>query len=131
MNENPQLSKYHLEAAIAYWHTQKNDTVEKWTSVLHLYNRLLQTEYSPIAALNRTYALAKAHSKEEAIEEAEKLRLSGNHLYHSLLGRLYMDIDNKKALFHFEAALDLAKSTAEKSVISKNINRFNKMITSL
>lgn len=131
MNENPQLSKYHLEAAIAYWHTQKNDTVEKWTSVLHLYNRLLQTEYSPIAALNRTYALAKAHSKEEAIEEAEKLRLSGNHLYHSLLGHLYMDIDNKKALFHFEAALDLAKSTAEKSVISKNINRFNKMITSL
>jgi predicted RNA polymerase sigma factor len=118
MNENPQLSKYHLEAAITYWHTQKNDTVEKWTSGLHLYNRLLQIEYSPIAALNRTYALAKAHNKEEAIEEAVKLRLSGNLLYHSLMGHLNTDIDNKRDLYHYEAALDMAKSTAEKSVIS-------------
>ena len=60
--EKPPLSKYHLEAAIAYWHTQKNDTTEKWSTILQLYNRLLQIEYSPIAALNRTYALAKANA---------------------------------------------------------------------
>ena len=55
------LSKYHLEAAIAYWHTQRSDAKEKWDTVLQLYNRLLQIEYSPIAALNRTYALSKAN----------------------------------------------------------------------
>ena len=69
----------------------------KWENILQLYNRLLQLEYSPIAALNRTYALAKANGKEEAIIEAEKLNLSDNHLYHSLLGNLYADIDQTKA----------------------------------
>ena len=117
------LSKYHLEAAIAYWHTNKKDTTEKWENILQLYNRLLQIEYSPIAALNRTYALAKANGKKEAIAEAEKLDLTGNHLYHSLLGDLYSNLDNKKALHHFQMALNLARSNADKASITKNINR--------
>ena len=116
------LTKYHLEAAIAYWHTQKNDTTEKWENILQLYNRLLQLEYSPIAALNRTYALSKANGKNIAIREAEKLNLSGNHLYHSLLASLYEGIDNQKALQHLEAALSLAKTTADKTLIAKKIN---------
>lgn len=36
------LSKYHLEAAIAYWHTHKEDTEQKWENILQLYNQLLQ-----------------------------------------------------------------------------------------
>jgi len=48
------LSRFHVEAGIAYWHTHKTDTAEKWENILQLYNRLLQIEYSPIAALNRT-----------------------------------------------------------------------------
>jgi RNA polymerase sigma-70 factor (ECF subfamily) len=46
------LSKYHLEAGIAYWHTIKADSKEKWENILQLYNHLLQLEYSPVAALN-------------------------------------------------------------------------------
>jgi predicted RNA polymerase sigma factor len=118
-----QLTKYHLEAAIAFWHTQKKDTPEKWENILQLYNKLLQVEYSPIAALNRTYALSKANGKQEAIAEAEKLHLSGNHLYHSLLGNLYTDIDTNKALQHFQNALKLAKSASDKATITKSINR--------
>ncbi|MEO7982726.1 MAG: RNA polymerase subunit sigma, partial [Bacteroidota bacterium] len=60
---------------------------------------------------------------EEAIAEAEKLELSGNHLYHSLLGNLYTGIDNQKALAHFQLSFDAAKSIAEKAIITKNINR--------
>lgn len=119
------LSKYHLEAAIAYWHTHKQDTAEKWENILQLYNRLLQLEYSPIAALNRTYALSKANGKAEAILEAEKLNLSGNHLYHSLLGNLYNDVDNKKALEHLHLALTLAKTNADKKMILNNIARLS------
>ena len=36
------ISKYHLEAGIAYWNTQKEDTHEKWESILQFYNQLLQ-----------------------------------------------------------------------------------------
>jgi RNA polymerase sigma factor (sigma-70 family) len=115
------LSKYHLEAGIAFWHTQKKDSVEKWKHILELYNNLIILEYSPIVALNRTYALSKAINKKEAIIEAEKLQLTDNHFYYSLLGNLYTDIDNQKAHQHFETALGLAKTISDKNVISKNI----------
>lgn len=116
------LSKFHLEASIAYWHTIKADTHEKWENILQLYNRLLQLEYSPIAALNRTYALSKANSKNEAIIEAEKLNLSDNHFYFTLLGELYTGINDANAKKHFEKALSLAKTQNDKQAIRKKID---------
>ncbi len=116
------ISKYHLEASIAYWHTIKEDTKEKWENILQLFNQLLQLEYSPIAALNRTYALAKANGKEEAIAEAEKLKLEDNHYYYTLLGELYTGIKNSKAKENFNKALALAKTHADKQTIQKKIN---------
>ena len=115
------LSKFHLEAAIAYWHTKKEDTKEKWENILQLYNQLLQIEYSPMAALNRTYALSKAKGKDDAIAEAEKLKLNDNQFYHSLLGELYINIDNTKAVSHFRTAWGLAKSAADKTILSKKL----------
>ncbi len=111
------ITKYHLEAGIAALHTKKNDPPEKWEYILQLYNQLLLLEYSPVAALNRTYALAKARGKTEAIAEAEKLDLKDYHLYHSLLGELYIDVDNDIAVSHFEKAISMAKSTADKNVL--------------
>ena len=75
-----------MEAAIAYWNTQKEDTKEKWENILQLYNRLLQIEYSPIARLTEPMQLSKANGKEAAIIEAEKLNLINNHFYFTLLG---------------------------------------------
>lgn len=116
------LSKFHLEAAIAYWHTIREDTEEKWENILQLYNELLFLEYSPIAALNRTYALSKANGKAQAIAEAEKINLRDNHLYHSLLGELYHGVDNEKALHHLQQALALARSAGDKSIIAHKIS---------
>lgn len=120
-SQGNEISKYHLEAGIAYWHTIKEDTKEKWENILQLYNRLLQVEYSPIAALNRTYALSKANGKQEAITEAEKLNLKNNHFYFTLLGELHKGIDNTKAKQHFEKALVLAKTNTDKNTIRKKI----------
>lgn len=119
--EGDTISKYHLEAGIAYWHTIKADSAEKWETILQLYNQLLILQYSPMAALNRTYALAKANGKQEAIAEAEKLGLTGNHLYHSLLGELYTDVENGKAVEHLKTALTLAKSKGDREVMEKKI----------
>ncbi|AEV98334.1 RNA polymerase subunit sigma [Niastella koreensis] len=118
-----QLSKYHLEAAIAWWSTQKDDTHEKWESVLQLYNRLLRIEYSPIAALNRTFALSKANGKPEAIIEAEKLQLTSNHFYYTLLGELYTGIDDIKAKQNYELAFALAKTATDKTTIRKKVDQ--------
>ena len=118
-----QLSSYHLEAVIAYWHTKKEDSPEKWKNILQLYNRLLQINYSPVAALNRTYALSKVYGNEKAIVEAEKLRLTNNHFYFLLLGELYKDIDSKKSKEHFLQAWEMAKTETEKKSIEMNLLR--------
>ena len=122
-SQGVKISKYHLEANIAYWHTIKADTKEKWENILQLYNRLLQIEYSPIAALNRTYALSKANGKQEAIAEAEKLDLRDNHFYFTLLGELYTGIDNEKAKQLFQSGFSLAKTQADKQIIQKKLEK--------
>ena len=121
-SQGEKLSKYHIEASIAYWHTIKTDSKEKWENILQLYNRLLQMEYSPIAALNRTFALSKANSKQEAIIEAEKLKLETNHFYFTLLGELYTCIDNEKAKQNFQKAFSLAKTQTDKQSIQKKLD---------
>ena len=117
------ISKYHLEAGIAYWHTIKADTKEKWENILQLYNHLLQIQYSPIAALNRTFALSKVYGQQTAIREAEKLQLTNNHYYYSLLGELYKGIDNNKAKENFQTAYTLAKTQTDKKTIKKKMDK--------
>lgn len=111
------LSRFHLEAGIAYWHTIKADTKEKWENILQLYNQLLQIEYSPIAALNRTFALSKVKGKAEAIREAEKLQLLNNPYYFTLLGELYKEKEPVKARELLNKAFSLAKTKVDKDVI--------------
>lgn len=124
-SQGNELSKYHLEASIAYWHTIKEDTKEKWDNILQLHDQLLLIEYSPIAALNRTYALAKAKGNAEAIVEAEKLNLINNHFYFTLLSELYKDIDKDKAKQNLRKALALAKTSTDKHTIQKTIDRLS------
>jgi len=115
------LSTYHLQAAIAYWHTRENDSTEKWDKILSYYNLLLQIEYSPIAALNRTYALSRARGKSVALEEAGKLNLDGNHLYHSLLAELYLDVDNKIVEKELELAISYARTPFDKELLTSRL----------
>ncbi|QJB31791.1 RNA polymerase subunit sigma [Chitinophaga oryzae] len=116
-------SKYHYEAGIAYWHTIKADTPEKWENILQLYNQLLTVEYSPVAALNRTYALSRANGKEAALQEAKKLSLNDHYQYHLLLGELYAGVDNRAARSSLEKAFALSHSAADKKVIDQKIQQ--------
>jgi predicted RNA polymerase sigma factor len=115
-----QLTKYHLEANIAYWHTIKTDTTEKWNNILQLYNRLLMLEYSPVAALNRTYA---------SIAEAEKLQLTDNRFYFVLLGELYSGQNDDLARDNFRKALNLTKTEHDRSTITSKIERLPRSVS--
>lgn len=115
------LSSYHLEARIAFWHCVKEDTKEKWEDILQLYDQLLFVNYSPSVALNRIFALYKAHGWQAALAEAEKLKFEDNHFYFLLLGELYKNTDNNKAKLNFQKAHDLAKTQTEKLGIQLKI----------
>jgi RNA polymerase sigma factor (sigma-70 family) len=116
-----ELSSYHLEARIASWHCTKENSNEKWENILQLYNELLLINYSPGVALNRTFALYKANGSQEAIVEAEKLKLENNHFYFLLLGELYKSTDKEKAKGHFQKAYALAKTDRERKIIEEKI----------
>ncbi|MGS2764397.1 RNA polymerase sigma factor [Sinomicrobium sp. M5D2P9] len=117
-----EISKYHLEAGIAYWHTASTDQ-NKWQHILQLYNRLILIEYSPVTALNRVFAFSKVYGPKKAIREAEELYLAESNYYHELLGYLYTGLHNHKAIDHYKKAIRLTKSKAEKQTLNKEIER--------
>jgi len=119
------ISKYHIEAAIAYWHTTEDDS--KWNNILQLYNKLLIIEYSPVIAMNRTYALAMANSIDEAIIEALKINLTSNHYYFCLLAELYKLKNNiEKEKQYLNKAYDLAVKSNEKMLIKTKLKNVGK-----
>lgn len=118
------ISKYHLEASIAFWHSRIGaQETEKWKNILQLYNRLLQMEYSPIVALNRTYALSKVMGKEYAVKEALKIELTHNYLYHSLLAYLYEGWDSEKEKLALINAIKLSNNDSEKVVLKARLDK--------
>ena len=126
-SSNAPLSKYLLEAMIAYWHTQKlTDEKQKWNNILQLYNRILQKHYSPIIALNRTYALAKVKGNREALKEALKIKLENNSLYHSLLSELYISIDEQKRDEHLKIAIQFTKNESDKLLLKQKLKKASK-----
>jgi RNA polymerase sigma-70 factor (ECF subfamily) len=122
-----EVSKYHLEAAIAYWHTTPTGN-NKWKHILQLYNQLVQIEYSPMTALNRTFAFAKVYGNEKAICEAEKLKLEENGHYHALLGYLYSDTNVAQAITYYEKAVRLSKSVPEQKTLKRELDRLTNWV---
>ena len=118
-----ELSKYHLEAAIAWWHTCKADTKEKWENILQLYNKLLQMAYSPIAALNRTYALAKSKrwKQQRSLKQVSSDLKITIFIICCSVKTLSEKQTNQKTLHHLELALKLAKADSDKKMIMKKI----------
>ncbi len=115
------LTRYHLEATIAYWHTRKDNTPEKWENILNLYDTLLEIAYSPVAALNRIYALAKVKGEAAAITAAEALHLEENPYHYTLLGELYRNTDKNKSRTFLEKALSYARTQKDRSTIIRKI----------
>jgi RNA polymerase sigma-70 factor (ECF subfamily) len=119
-------SKYYLEASIAYWHTVKKDTKEKWESIFNLYSILLKFDYSPIADLNRIFALSKIKGSKRALAEAKILNLKENYFYHLLLAELYKGSDKSKEKSALENSLKLCKTETERKFIRKKLRNFKK-----
>ncbi|HLX90463.1 MAG TPA: hypothetical protein VKR32_02195 [Puia sp.] len=113
------ITSFHLEAGIAFWHSQKGGYPEKWLNILHHYDFLLQLNYSPVVALNRIYAVYKAKGRDNALTELVNQPLPQNHFFFLLLGELYKVTDDKKARQNFEKALTLAGTKSEKQEIRK------------
>lgn len=118
-----EINKYVLEAIIAQRHTNNVDGKEKWEHILSCYNQLLQIEYSPMAALNRAYAIAKVRTKKEGLAEAKKLKLEKSHMYFALLSEL-SEVKKEKIAF-LEKAISLSSTTSEEDFLKDSLSKLS------
>jgi RNA polymerase sigma-70 factor (ECF subfamily) len=122
-----QISKYHLEAGIAYEHARAPgyDTTN-WYNILTCYD-LLCTHYpSPVISLNRAIVLAELYGPQKAIEAIAAIpQLSALKKYYLLpatLGELHVRLKNYTLAKDFlSEALKLTQSSSEKKLLLQKI----------
>src|SRR5437762_3978111 len=119
----PQLTEYHVEAAIAAAHgsaPRVQDT--DWAQIVSLYDTLMTIRPSPVVALNRAIAVAQRDGPERGLEEigaiADSHRLAAYPFYHAALGELELRRGRiEAARGHFRTALGLARNAVERQFL--------------
>ena len=124
----PSISKYHLEAAIAFEHCIA-DSFDKtdWRRILEYYDGLCKTFPSPISELNRAVVILQVSGATAALRTVEsipdKKKLESFYIYHSLLGEIYTRLhEPHKAGKYFETAISLTPSETERKVLRSKLN---------
>jgi RNA polymerase sigma factor (sigma-70 family) len=119
-----ELSEYHIEAAIASYHsTADSFDNTNWHEILNLYDILIKIKPNPITILNRSIVIAELNGVYEAINEINNLKeLEQYYLLHATLGEFYSRLNQPaEAKQHYEKALKLVASPAEKKLIQQKI----------
>lgn len=126
-----QISRYHIEAGIAFEHAKAKQYADtNWKNILHYYDVLYQLQPSPIVALNRAIIIVETHGAATAIEAVHTIpnleQLKNFYLLPATLGELHSQLEEKeKAMFYFTKAMQLTQSAAEKHLLQQKINRIN------
>jgi RNA polymerase sigma-70 factor (ECF subfamily) len=123
----PELTDYHVEAAIAWVHTsaRRNEDTD-WATIISLYDKLMAIRPSPIVALNRAIAIAQREGPQRGLDEIHAIqdleRLANYPFYHAALGELEIGRRHlEDAREHFAVALKLARSPMERSFFEHRI----------
>jgi RNA polymerase sigma-70 factor (ECF subfamily) len=122
-------SRYHVEAAIAARHcSAPTFEATDWTSICHLYDRLLEVAPGPLTSLNRAVAVSYRSGPDAAIELVEELQAAGalphSHVVAATLGHLYGRAGQpEKARPHLQAALALTRTEHERRLIELQVTR--------
>ncbi len=122
------VSKYHLEAAIAFEHCiAESYDKTNWAKILELYEWLCGISSSPISELNKVVATLQVHGPQQALKALtniqDKKKMETYYIYHSLLGEIYSRLDRKvDAQGELEAAMELTKSEAERKLMRTKIS---------
>jgi RNA polymerase sigma factor (sigma-70 family) len=123
-----EVSTYHMEAGIAACHASApsyEDT--EWSQILSLYDQLVESNASPVFALNRAVALAAVHGNRAALDDIERLagdkRFDSYHLYFATLAELQSrEGDTTGARHNFQRALELAGSEPERAFLQRRLS---------
>jgi RNA polymerase sigma factor (sigma-70 family) len=123
----PELTEYHVEAAIAWAHTTADSTEKtNWGQIVSLYNTLLKIRPSPVVALNRAIAIGQHESPARALQEIDAIsdreRLTKYPFYFAALGEFNLHSGRYDAAREqFQKALALARNSMERRFLEGRI----------
>jgi RNA polymerase sigma-70 factor (ECF subfamily) len=122
-----EITEYHLQAGIAGCHCAAKDYASTdWPQILSLYDRLLEFDDSPVAALNRAVALAEVRGPQAGIEAVGVIQnlqsLESYYLLYAVLGEFESRLNHAQAAAaHFRKSLQLAEIKSEQAFLSKRL----------
>jgi RNA polymerase sigma factor (sigma-70 family) len=122
-----EMSRYHLEAAIAYEHCKAVDfNHTDWSAILHYYDLLIALIPSQVVLLNRAIVVNQLEGPARALLAIRSIPgidyLGNYYLLHAIVAELNRQMGEKEiAIRHFEKARSLAVSTAERRFIQKKL----------
>jgi predicted RNA polymerase sigma factor len=109
-----------LQAELAACHaTAASFDATPWDAIVALYDELLQQQDTPIVALNRAVAVAKAHGPRTALPLLDQLTedpaLRASHRVWAVRADLHRQLeDTRAAIADYDRALQLAGNDAER-----------------
>lgn len=121
----PELSAYHVEAAIAWVHANAACATDtEWSKIVKLYDMLMAIGPSPVIALNRAIAVAQVEGPESGLKAIEAIenrdRLAKYPFFPAALGELELRAGRpSSARQHFQEALRLARNPAERRFLQQ------------
>jgi RNA polymerase sigma-70 factor (ECF subfamily) len=125
--EGEAISKYQLEAGIAYEHAKAKDyAATNWANILQCYNLLCKFYSSPVVELNRAIIISEMQGPSEGIKVIEAIvqiaALKKYYLLPATLGELHLQLGNAEiALHYFIEAISLTQSVTEKKLMEQKM----------
>jgi RNA polymerase sigma-70 factor (ECF subfamily) len=122
-----EISEYHLQAGIAACHCAAKDYESTdWSQILSLYDRLVESDASPVIALNRAIVIANLHGASAGLESVASIRdlekLNSYYLLYAVMGDLEWRLNNSTtAAAHFRKSLELAELKSEQLFLAKRL----------
>jgi RNA polymerase sigma factor (sigma-70 family) len=123
----PDLTEYHVEAAIAWVHATAPSAEETdWKRIVSLYELLMTIRPSPVVALNRAIAIAQHEGPARGLEEIRAIadldRLANYPFYFAALGEFEFRAGVYEiAQEQFRKALAVARNSMEREFLHKRI----------
>jgi RNA polymerase sigma-70 factor (ECF subfamily) len=125
-----EITGYHLQAGIAACHgTARDYDSTDWRKILALYDRLVESDDSPVIALNRAVVVAELHGPQAGLDAVGAIRnrekLESYHLLHAVLGEFEMRLNHPKAASeHFRKSWQLSATKPEQDFLKKQLAGF-------
>jgi RNA polymerase sigma-70 factor (ECF subfamily) len=119
--------RFTLQAAIAALHAQAPSYADTdWPQILTLYDELLRIWPSPVAALNRTVAVAMVDGPAAGLDQVEALERDGRLAGYRYLPATKADLlrrlgRHEEAVDAYRAALALTDNAAERAFLGEQL----------